>query len=107
MPATALETLTVDNGKKFAKHEQLAKALGADLYFAHPYSSNERAINENTNGLIRQYLPKGTDFTKVPDKKLKEIIEKLNNRPREKLAFRTPKEVFESFTGARKFETAP
>lgn len=100
VPATALETLTVDNGKEFAKHEQLAKALGADLYFAHPYSSNERAINENTNGLIRQYLPKGTDFTKVPDKKLKEIIEKLNNRPREKLAFRTPKEVLESFTGA-------
>ena len=100
VPATALQTLTVDNGKEFAKHEQLAQALDADLYFAHPYSSNERAINENTNGLIRQYLPKGTDFTKVPDKLLKKIIEKLNNRPRAKLAFRTPKEVLESFTGA-------
>ena len=59
-----------------------------------------RGHAKNTNGLIRQYLPKGTDFTKVPDKQLKEIIEKLNNRPRENLAFRTPKEVLESFTGA-------
>ena len=100
VPATALKTLTLDNGKEFAKHETLAKALGIDIYFAHPYSSNERAINENTNGLIRQYLPKGTDFTQVPRKQLKKIIEKLNNRPRAKLAFRTPKEVLESFTGA-------
>lgn len=100
LPAKALKTITVDNGKEFAKHEQLAQALGVDIYFAHPYSSNERAINENTNGLIRQYVPKGTDFTKVPDQELKKIIEKLNNRPRAKLAFRTPKEVLETFTGA-------
>ena len=100
LPTEARETLTVDNGKEFARHEQLAQTLETQIYFDHAYSPNERAINENTNGLIRQYLPKGTDFTKVPESQLKKIIEKLNNRPREKLAFRTPKEVLESFTGA-------
>ncbi len=96
IPEGRLKTLTVDNGTEFAGHEKLAKSLGIDIYFAHPHSPNERAINENTNGLIRQYLPKGTDFTQVPDEYLQEIVEKLNNRPRAKLGFRTPKEMFES-----------
>lgn len=100
IPQKARATLTLDNGTEFAGHESLAPALGVDIYFAHPYSSNERAINENTNGLIRQYLPKGTDFTEVSDEQLKRIVEKLNNRPRAKLAFRSPKEVLEKFTGA-------
>ncbi len=100
IPRTARATLTLDNGKEFAWHERLAPALGLDIYFAHPYSSNERAINENTNGLIRQYFPKGTDFTTITNEQLKQAIEKLNNRPRAKLAYRTPKEVLEKLTGA-------
>lgn len=100
IPGAARHTLTLDNGTEFAGHESLAPALGMDVFFCHPYSSNERAINENTNGLLRQYFPKGTDFTTVPEEELKEAVEKLNNRPRAKLAFRTPKEVLENFTGA-------
>jgi len=75
-------TITGDNGGEFAYHEKIGKALGADFYFAHPYSSWERGLNENTNGLVRQYLKKGSDFSPVGDKELSVIMDKLNNRPR-------------------------
>jgi len=89
-----LLTLTLDNGKEFAYHEELAKHLGADIYFAHPYSSYERGLNENSNGLIRQYFPKGSDFTNITEDQIKMVEDKLNNRPRKCLGFLTPNEVF-------------
>ena len=89
-----VHTLTYDNGKEFAYHMEIAKVLKADGYFAHPYHSWERGLNENTNGLIRQYLPKGTDFNKLTDKQVLEIMDKLNNRPRKCLGYKTPNQVF-------------
>lgn len=90
-------TITADNGKEFSGHKEISKALGVNFYFAHPYSSWERGTNENTNGLIRQYLPKGTEFDPVNDKKCQFIMDRLNNRPRKCLGYRTPKQVFEEF----------
>ncbi|MEM1003024.1 MAG: IS30 family transposase [Bacteroidota bacterium] len=89
-----VHTITGDNGSEFAHHEQIAKKLKADFYFAHPYSSWERGLNENTNGLVRQYLKKGSDFSKVTGKLLYRITESLNNRPRKTLQFKTPNEIF-------------
>lgn len=89
-----LHTLTLDNGLEFAQHEQIAKQLKVKIYFAHPYSSWERGINENTNGLIRQYFPKGTDFNLVSDKDIAHVMERLNNRPRRTRGCRTPNELF-------------
>ena len=89
-----LHTITGDNGSEFAGHEKIAKALGADFYFAHPYSSWERGLSENTNGLVRQYLKKGSDFSKVTNGILNRISENLNNRPRKTLGYRTPNEIF-------------
>ena len=82
---------TYDNGKEFAYHMEIAKVLKADGYFAHHYHSWERGLNENTNGLIRKYQPKGTDFNKLTDKQVLEIMDKLNNRPRKCLGYKTPK----------------
>lgn len=88
-----VHTITSDNGKEFAAHEELAKALDTDFYFAHPYASYERGLNENTNGLIRQYFPKDRDFNTITDKELICVMKKLNNRPRKTLGFLTPNEV--------------
>ncbi len=85
---------TSDNGKEFAYHEQVAQSLDADFYFANPYHSWERGLNEHTNGLIRQYLPKQTDFTQVKRKQIRFIQDRLNNRPRKSLGFKTPAQVF-------------
>lgn len=87
-------TITGDNGTEFAYHERIAEALQTDFYFAHPYSSWERGLNENTNGLIRQYLKKDCDFTDVTDEGLKMIMDKLNNRPRKTLGYKTQNQVF-------------
>ena len=87
-------TLTYDNGKEFALHMDIAKALEADGFFAHPYHSWERGLNENTNGLIRQYLPKGTDFNQLTPTQVEQIMNKLNNRPRKCLGYKTPNQVF-------------
>lgn len=89
-----VHTLTVDNGKEFAQHPQLAKALNARVFFAHPFASWERGLNENTNGLIRQYFPKKHDFTRITEKQVKHVMDKLNNRPRKCLGFKTPNQVF-------------
>ena len=90
----AVSTITSDNGTEFAEHEAIAKALGADFYFAHPYHAWERGTNENTNGLIRQYFPKGMDFSNITDGEIDLVMERLNNRPRKILGFRTPNQVF-------------
>lgn len=92
--AEHVHTITSDNGKEFARHEAIAKALDADFYFAHPYSSWERGLNENTNGLIRQYFPKGHDFTTITQKQIQRVMDKLNNRPRKCLGMKTPNQVF-------------
>lgn len=89
-----IHTITSDNGLEFANHKDISKALGCDYYFAHPYSSWERGLNEYTNGLIRQYIPKGTSFINITKKEIKIIEDKLNNRPRKSLGWRTPNEVF-------------
>jgi IS30 family transposase len=88
-----VHTLTADNGKEFAQHEAIAKALNADFYFAHPYASWERGLNENTNGLIRQYFPKSCDFTTITQQDLDHVMHKLNNRPRKCLGMQTPNQV--------------
>lgn len=87
-------TLTYDNGKEFSDHQTIAKALNATCYFAKPYHSWQRGLNEHTNGLVRQYLPKGTDFSTVTEEMVKNIEDALNHRPRKILNFRTPYEVF-------------
>ena len=87
-------TITFDNGKEFAYHEKVKEKLQVDTYFAHPYSSWERGLNENHNGLIRQYLPKGMPLDKVTQSQVIEIQYKLNDRPRKLLGFKTPNEVY-------------
>ncbi len=87
-------TLTVDNGKEFASHESVAKALRIKVYFADPYSAWQRGLNENTNGLIRQYVPKGSDVRTLTDEQVRHIMNRLNNRPRKSLGYLTPNEVF-------------
>ena len=89
-----VRTITSDNGREFAGHEDIAKKLKADFYFAHPYASWERGTNENTNGLIRQYFPKNRDFTTITQKEINFAMERLNNRPRKRLGYRTPNQVF-------------
>ena len=88
-----VKTLTSDNGKEFANHKIIAKALNADFYFAHPYASWQRGLNENTNGLIRQYFPKNRDFTTITQKQINQVMDKLNNRPRKCLGIKTPNQV--------------
>lgn len=83
-------TITADNGKEFSGHEKIAKALEADVYFAHPYSSWERALNENSNGLLRQYFPKGTNLKTVSQSEVTRAVRRLNTRPRKTLGFKTP-----------------
>jgi IS30 family transposase len=87
-------TLTSDNGKEFALHQQIAEQLQATFFFSHPYSAWERGANENMNGLLRQYFPKTQSFKTVTDDQIITAMHRLNNRPRKTLAFRTPFEVF-------------
>jgi len=87
-------TITADNGKEFADHEHIAKELNTDIYFAHPYSSWERGTNENMNGLIRQYFPKKRSFVTITQQEIDFVMERLNNRPRKCLGFKSPNQVF-------------
>jgi len=89
-----VHTITCDNGKEFSFHEEFSAALQAECFFAHPYQAQERGLNENTNGLIRQYLPKGTDFDMLSQQDINLIMDNLNNRPRKSLSFNTPKKLF-------------
>lgn len=92
--SSKVSTITLDNGLEFAAHETIAETVDADIYFAHPYASWERGINENTNGLIRQYFPKGTDFDEVSDEEIRFVMNRLNNRPRATRGGRSPNELF-------------
>ena len=89
-----LHTITTDNGKEFANHENIARLLEIAFYFAKPYQSWQRGANENLNGLIRQYFPKKYDFSLITTKRIIEIENKLNNRPRKRFGFKTPNEIF-------------
>jgi len=89
-----VHTITGDNGKEFSEHVRIAETLKANFYFAHPYSAWERGTNENTNGLVRQYFPKKTDFSKVARSETKVAVDRLNHRPRKCLDFMSPFEVF-------------
>ena len=93
-------TLTADNGKEFAKHAQVSKKLNADFFFAKPYHSWQRGLNEHTNGLIRQYFPKGTSFDNITPEDIARVENLLNNRPRKILNFKTPIEVFNQMTAS-------
>jgi len=94
LPSSKCRTLTLDNGSENAGHKIITKELNTKCYFAHPYCSCERATNENTNGLIRYYLPKKTDFKFVTNNQIQRIENILNNRPRKRLNWLTPSEVF-------------
>jgi IS30 family transposase len=94
VPACVRKTLTYDQGKEMARHETLAKRLKIDVYFADPHSPWQRPTNENTNGLIREYLPKGLDLSPISQGYLNAIARQLNDRPRKCLNFETPAEVF-------------
>jgi len=94
VPPQARKTTTFDNGKEFAEHEELARRTGVQVFFADPYCSWQRGSNENTNGLIRQFFPKGTDLARQPVSRIHQVQELLNHRPRRCLGYRTPHEVF-------------
>ena len=93
VPGPLCRTLTLDNGTEFAAFKTVERKTGVRIYFADPYASWQRGTNENTNGLLRQYLPKGIDAKTVSAKQLAEAVRKLNHRPRKCLKFKTPFEV--------------
>lgn len=93
LPEELLRTITLDNGKEFAEHHRLTDRLGADVYFAQPYASYQRGLNENTNGLLRQFFPKGTDFARISRRQVARAEQLLNDRPRKSLGYRTPSEI--------------
>lgn len=97
IPIQMKKSLTYDNGTEMAQHKLFTKNTSIQVYFAHPYSPWERPTNENSNGLIRDYFPKGTDFSTVSNKRLKDVQNELNERPRKVLDMCTPKEVFEQY----------
>jgi IS30 family transposase len=101
LPQKFRRTLTLDNGTENTKHEIITEGIGVKCYFAHPYASWERGTNENANGLVRWYFPKGTDFAKITDEQIALVESLLNNRPRKCLGFRTPIEVAASAVALR------
>jgi IS30 family transposase len=96
LPARLRRTLTLDNGKEFAEHEQLATEAALRVYFAKPYCAWQRGTNENTNGLVRQFFPKGSDLAHTPVQRFEKVQHLLNNRPRKRLGYQTPLEILSS-----------
>lgn len=101
LPDSLRRTMTFDNGKEFAEHEQLSAATGLAVYFAQPYAAWQRGTNEHTNGLVRQYVPKGTDFQSTSHRAVAAIESSLNDRPRKRLGYRTPREVIQHYAQRR------
>lgn len=93
LPPSLRRTITTDNGSEFVEHGQLGRRLGFKTFFANPYASWERGTNENTNGLLRQYCPRGSDFSQLTPQRVARIEARLNNRPRKCLGYRTPAEI--------------
>lgn len=96
LPPALRRSMTFDNGKEFAEHQQLTRRLGLEVYFADPYASWQRGVNENTNGLLRQFFPKGTDFTQISHRQVACVEQLINERPRKRLGYRTPEEILDS-----------
>lgn len=96
LPPSLRRSMTFDNGKEFAEHQQLTRRLGLEVYFADPYASWQRGVNENTNGLLRQFFPKGTDFTQISHRQVARVEQLINERPRKRLDYRTPEEILAS-----------
>jgi IS30 family transposase len=96
MPLALRKTVTLDNGKEFAEHERLAAEAALKVYFADVYCAWQRGTNENTNGLIRQFFPKGTDLARIPEHRFTKVQQLLNDRPRKRLGYRTPSEILSS-----------
>lgn len=95
LPESLRRTVTLDNGKEFAEHRKLTRKLGADVFFAKPHSPWQRGLNENTNGLLRQFFPKGTDFARISRRQVARVETLLNERPRKGLAYKTPSEILD------------
>lgn len=95
LPRQLRRTMTLDNGKEFAQHQLLTDRLGLGVYFAKPYASWQRGLNENTNGLLRQFFPKGTDFARISHRRVARVETLLNERPRRSLGYQTPSEIFD------------
>jgi transposase, IS30 family len=94
LPTHKRHTITYDNGKEFNYHEMIGRYTKMDIYFAYPYHSWERGTNENTNGLIRQFFPKKSSFAGITEKDTRRVEQLLNTRPRKRLGYLTPVEVF-------------
>ena len=98
--ASLVHTITADNGTEFANHKAISEALGCSIYFAHPYYSWERGANENSNGLLRQYIPKGKDLREVTDEQVIYAQQRINYRPRKCLGFKQSQVLFERYLEA-------
>jgi IS30 family transposase len=94
LPERARRSLTVDNGTENSRHEEITEAIGTQCYFARPYASWQRGSNEQVNGMVRRYFPKGTDFSKITDEQVAWVESRINNRPRKCLGYKTPAEVY-------------
>ncbi len=94
VPAECRQTVTFDNGKEFTNHLAISADVGIACYFANPYHSWEWGLNEHTNGLLRQFFPKGTNLKIVQQSQVDEVVDLINDRPRKSLGYRTPYEVF-------------
>ena len=94
-PKGAVKTITTDNGKEFAKWEEMEKSLGCQIYFADPYCAWQKGTNENLNGLLREFYPKGRNLARVSAKTLAQNVAKINNRPKKVLNFQTPADLIE------------
>jgi IS30 family transposase len=105
VPPELLKSITYDQGREMAEHEQLAATLNLAVYFCNPHAPWERGSNENTNGLLRQYLPKGSDLNAFSQNDLNVIADLLNTRPRKKLGFKTPQEVYFNSTACQNLES--
>lgn len=101
LPPHARKSVTLDNGLEFVKHQELSQKMEMGVYFADPYRSGQRGTNENTNGLLRRYLPKKTSFRNLSQGELNEIVAEINNRPRKCLGYATPHELFIQYTNER------
>jgi IS30 family transposase len=99
LPQAWRRTLTLDNGKEFSRFQAIEEAIGISVYFADPYAAWQRGANENSNGLLRQYLPKGIDMSRISDATLADAIDRINNRPRKCLGYKTPSEILQNKIG--------
>ena len=97
LPLHLRKSDTLDNGAEFTRHQDITKEIGLIIYFAKPYHSWERGGNENANGMIRRYFPKGTNFDDISETEIQRVVTLINNRPRKILGYKTAKQVFEQY----------